>query len=212
VEYCLRLAGRGDAEAALVARDMLRLQRQLFDPAWGGVYQYSAEGDWAHPHFEKIMSIQADNLRVYALAEAQWPGWGYGAAANDVARFLRGFLRDPDGAFYTSQDADLVPGEHAADFFALDDGARRARGIPRVDRHAYSRENGWAISALCALYGATGDPSAIGRRRARGVLGGGQPFAAGWGVPARQRRRCRTLPWGHALDGERLPCALPGHR
>jgi len=161
VEYCLRLAGRGDAEAALVARDMLRLQRQLFDPAWGGVYQYSAEGDWAHPHFEKIMSIQADNLRVYALAEAQWPGWGYGAAANDVARFLRGFLRDTEGAFYTSQDADLVPGEHAADFFALDDGARRARGIPRVDRHVYSRENGWAISALCAFYGATGDSSAM---------------------------------------------------
>ena len=161
VEYCLRLAGRGDTEAALIARDMLRLQRQLFDPAWGGVYQYSAEGDWMHPHFEKIMSIQAENLRVYALAEAQWPGWGYGAAANDVVRFLRGFLRDPDGAFYTSQDADLVPGEHAADYFALDDGARRARGIPRVDRHSYSRENGWAISALCALHGATGDPSAL---------------------------------------------------
>ena len=29
------------AEAGAVARDMLRLQRQLFDPAWGGVYQLS---------------------------------------------------------------------------------------------------------------------------------------------------------------------------
>jgi uncharacterized protein YyaL (SSP411 family) len=161
VEFCLRAAAGGDAEAAAVARDMLRLQRQLLDPAWGGVYQYSAGGDWDHPHFEKIMAAQADNLRVYSLAAAQWPGWDYDAAARDVARYLRGFLEDPDGAFYTSQDADLVPGEHAADYFALDDRGRRARGVPRVDKHRYSRENGWAICGLCALSGAAGDPAPL---------------------------------------------------
>ncbi len=161
VEYCLRAASRGDAEADAIARDMLRLQGQLFDPAWGGVYQYSAAGDWVHPHFEKIMSVQADNLRAYSLAASLWPEWGYGVPARNVARFLRGFLRSPEGSFYTSQDADLVPGEHAADYFSLDDAGRRARGVPRVDRHRYSRENGWAISALCALAGATGDPSAL---------------------------------------------------
>jgi uncharacterized protein YyaL (SSP411 family) len=157
VEFCLRAAARGDADAATVARDMLRLQRQLLDPAWGGVYQYSAEGDWVHPHFEKIMAMQADNLRLYSLAAAQWPDGGYRAAAEPIDRYLRGFLRSPEGAFYTSQDADLVPGEHAAGFFALGDRERRARGIPRVDGHRYARENGWAISALCAYAGATGE-------------------------------------------------------
>jgi uncharacterized protein YyaL (SSP411 family) len=161
VEYCLRAAGRGDAEAALIARDMLRLQRQLFDPVWGGVYQYSAAGDWVHPHFEKIMSIQADNLRTYSLAAAQWPDWGYQAAAGEVERFLRGFLRGADGEFYTSQDADLVPGEHAAEYFSLGDAGRRSRGIPRIDTHAYARENGWAICALCSYSGATGDAAAL---------------------------------------------------
>ncbi len=34
-EYCLRAASRGDAEAAAIARDMLRLQGQIFDPVWG---------------------------------------------------------------------------------------------------------------------------------------------------------------------------------
>jgi hypothetical protein len=63
--------------------------------------------------------------------------------------------------FYTSQDADLVPGEHAADFFLLDDHGRRARGIPRVDMHRYARENGWAIAALCAFSGATGDAAPL---------------------------------------------------
>jgi uncharacterized protein YyaL (SSP411 family) len=161
VEYCLRAASRGDAEANAIARDMLRLQRQLIDPAWGGVYQYSAAGDWVHPHFEKIMSMQADSLRIYSLAASLWPDWGYQVPARDIARFLRGFLESPEGAFYTSQDADLVAGEHAAEYFSLDDRGRRARGIPRVDTHRYSRENGWAISALSALSGATGSKEAL---------------------------------------------------
>ncbi len=161
VEFCLRAAQRGDAEAAAVARDLLRLQRQIFDPVWGGVYQYSAAGDWVHPHFEKIMAIQADNLRIYALASEQWPEWGYQRAAGEVRRYLDGFLRDGDGAFYTSQDADLVPGEHSAEYFALADAGRRSRGVPRVDRHQYSRENGWAIASLCALSGATGDAAPL---------------------------------------------------
>jgi uncharacterized protein YyaL (SSP411 family) len=158
VEYCLRAASRGDAEANAVARDILRLQEQLIDPAWGGVYQYSAAGDWVHPHFEKIMAMQADNLRIYSLAAALWPDWGYQSAAGNIVRYLRGFLESPDGSYYTSQDADLVPGEHAAEYFSLDDAGRRARGIPRVDTHRYARENGWAISALAAYSGATGDP------------------------------------------------------
>lgn len=58
---------------------------------------------------------------------------------------------------YTSQDADLVPGEHSADYYALDDAGRRARGIPRIDPHVYARENGWVIVALCQLAAVTGD-------------------------------------------------------
>ena len=158
VEYCLRAASRGNAEANAIARDMLRLQQQLIDPAWGGVYQYSAAGDWVHPHFEKIMAMQADNLRIYSLAAALWPDWGYQSPAGSIAHYLGGFLQSPEGSFYTSQDADLVPGEHAAEYFSLDDAGRRARGIPRVDTHRYARENGWAISALVAYSGATGDP------------------------------------------------------
>jgi uncharacterized protein YyaL (SSP411 family) len=162
VEYCLRAAARGDREAEAVARDMLRLQRQIFDPVWGGVYQYSAGTDWVHPHFEKIMSVEADNLRVYSMAASLWPDWGYPRAAGEIARYLGAFLRGPEGAYFTSQDADLVQGEHSADYFALDDEGRRARGVPRVDTHRYSRENGWAISSLCAYSDSTGDPAPLG--------------------------------------------------
>ncbi len=59
------------------------------------------------------------------------------------------FLLASDGGLYTSQDADLVPGEHSDAYFKLGDNARRKKGIPRVDKHQYARENGWVIEALC---------------------------------------------------------------
>ena len=157
VEYALVQAQTGDDTARKMARQTLTAQLALLDPAWGGVYQYSTDGDWQHPHFEKIMSMQANNLRIYALAAMQWHDPADLHAALAIRRYLKDFLTSPNGAFYTSQDADLVDGQHAADYFALDDTARRRLGIPRVDTHIYSRENGWAIEAITTLYAATSD-------------------------------------------------------
>ncbi len=139
----------------------LAAQLQLLDPVWGGVYQYSTDGVWTKPHFEKIMSMQAENLRIYALAYGQWHDPGYLRAAQSVHQFLKTFLTSPDGAFYTSQDADVVEGQHSAEYFALDDKGRRKQGVPRVDTHVYARENGWAITALASLYGVTADPKTL---------------------------------------------------
>ncbi|MBX3737730.1 MAG: thioredoxin domain-containing protein [Candidatus Didemnitutus sp.] len=160
VEFALRAARQGDAEAGRRARATLDLQRQLLDPVWGGVYQYSVGGDWHEPHFEKLVQMQAENLRLYALAYARDGEPADRAMGEAILRYLRTFLRGPEGAFYVSQDADLVPGEHSADYFALDDAARRARGVPRVDRHLYARENGWVIAALAQWSAVTGDATA----------------------------------------------------
>jgi len=161
IEYCRAEAMRGDHDAERMARATLDAQRQLIDPIWGGVYQYSTDGDWKHPHFEKIMSIQAENLRTYAQSYVFWNEPSYLDTAKKIRRYLENFLKSPEEAFYTSQDADLVPGEHSADYFALSDAARRARGIPRIDKHIYARENGWASNALAVLYGVTGDENAL---------------------------------------------------
>ena len=161
VEYCMGEGISGDREFERMARETLDAQRQLIDPVWGGVYQYSTDGDWKHPHFEKIMQMQAENLRIYAQAYALWKEPSYLEAATKIREYLRNFLMSPHGAFYTSQDADLVQGEHSADYFALSDADRRKRGIPRIDQHIYARENGWAINALATLYGVTGDETAL---------------------------------------------------
>jgi len=160
VEFALRRGAQGDARAARMARDTIRLQRRLLDPAWGGMYQYSVGGGWDQPHFEKIMPMQAENLRLCALAYAQWGDPEDLRTAQAIHRYLENFLRGPDGAYYASQDADLVPGRESADYFSRDDAGRRALGVPRVDRHQYARENGWAIAGLAEFAAVAGDAEA----------------------------------------------------
>jgi uncharacterized protein YyaL (SSP411 family) len=157
VEYAMSRARGGDAEARRMAVGTLNAQLKLIDPVWGGVYQYSTDGDWNHAHFEKIMSMQAENMRIYSLAFEQFNNPLYLKAAKDIASYLNKFLLSPDGAFYTSQDADVVRGEHSGEYFRLNDAERRKRGLPRVDKHIYARENGWAINGLASLYAASGD-------------------------------------------------------
>ena len=162
VEYAMALARlKKDTRAEHMARQTLAEQLHLLDPAWGGVYQYSTDGDWNSPHFEKIMQMQAENLRVYSLAYAQWADPQNLHAAQEIRRYLGTFLASPSGAFYTSQDADLVDGKHSASYFAQNDAQRRKLGVPRVDKHIYARENGWAINGLVTLYAATGDRSTL---------------------------------------------------
>jgi uncharacterized protein len=166
VEYALRVAARGNAEYARRAADTLHNATALLDPVWGGMYQYSVGGHWSEPHFEKLVSIQATALRQYSLAYAQTQNPEDLSAAQSVHRYVTGFLTAPSaGVFYVSQDADLHDGEENEWYFKLSDKDRRAKGIPRVDKHVYARENGWMIAALCEYYAASGDASALAQAR-----------------------------------------------
>lgn len=162
VEWALSEADGGDLQAAARAQRSLDQARHLIDPVWGGVYQYSVGGVWTDPHFEKIMPMQADNLRIYALAYSRWHRPADLQSARQIAGYLRRFLRSPEGAYFVSQDADVVDSQdhESGDYFALSDAARRARGMPRIDRHIYARENGWAIQALADYAAWTGNATA----------------------------------------------------
>jgi uncharacterized protein len=162
-ELSMSQALRGDADAKRRVLQTLDAQLKIQDPVWGGFYQYSAGGTWDEPHFEKIMSTQADNLRVFAFAFLFSGNEKYLAASKNTADYIEKFLTSPEGAFYTSQDADLVPGQHSGDYFNLTDDKRRAKGIPRVDKNIYSRENGWVIQGLTALYAASGNEKYLSR-------------------------------------------------
>ena len=172
VAFASMLASRGDVLQGQRAQETLDAAQKILDPVWGGSYQYSTGGNWNEPHYEKLLFIQAQTLRTYARAYGQWHKPEYLAAAQNIHRYVHTFLTSPEGAFYVSQDADLVEGKHSAGFFALSDAKRRTLGIPRIDKHLYARENGWMISALCALYAVTGDAATLdeARRSADWVL------------------------------------------
>ena len=163
LEFALRAASEGDADAARYARTTLDAARGILDPVWGGFYQYSTGGGWQQPHFEKLMRIQAAYLRSYALAYGLWRDPKDLATAMSIITYVDQFLTSPEGAFRVSQDADLKPGEHAAEYFQLDDEGRRAEGIPRVDENLYARENGVMIEALLVLFEFTGDRTLLDR-------------------------------------------------
>jgi len=165
VEYAMYLAAHGDQQAEQRARDTLRQELKLIDPVWGGAYQYSVDGNWNEPHFEKLISVQAQVIHIYSAAYVQWHDPSYLRAAQSVHAYVKNFLMAPSGVFYVSQDADVIEGQPSADYFKLDDPARRRQGIPRVDKHIYARENGWMIAAVCELYKASGDPATLAEAR-----------------------------------------------
>jgi uncharacterized protein len=154
------------------ARTTLNENLLLIDPVWGGVYQYSDARNWRSPHFEKLMSFQADDLRLYALAYARWQDPRYLTAAKLLFAYIDRFLTAPDGGFYVSQDADISQAMTGHDFYGHDDAARRRLGMPKIDTHRYARESGWAIRALAKFYDVTGDKRALqsARNGARWVL------------------------------------------
>ena len=161
LDYALLRSRKGEGAYASMATQTLGAARALVDPVWGGVDQYSATVDWKTPHYEKIMAVQANYLRIYSEAYGLWHTPEYRDVARAIHGYLEAFLKSPAGAFYVSQDADLNADTDGGSYYALGGAARRRLGIPRVDTHVYARENGWVIRALTSYYDATGDEKAL---------------------------------------------------
>ena len=128
VELCLRAARLpGPEEKRDSARRMGR--RTLDAMAAGGIYdhivggfcRYSTDGRWLVPHFEKMLTDQALLARAYLHA---WQDGGrndYLVVAVETLEWVLRDLSTPEGALYSSFDADAggIEGAHAT--FSLDD-------------------------------------------------------------------------------------------
>ncbi len=103
-----RMTHAGDAEARNVLQVTLARMADggIHDQLGGGFCRYSVDAEWTIPHFEKMLYDNALLLPVYA---------GYARAASDapalavaqgIVDWLAREMRAPDGAFYSSLDAD----------------------------------------------------------------------------------------------------------
>ncbi len=129
----------------------------LSDTIWGGVYQYSTHYDWQHQHFEKLLTIQARYITMYTWYYQKFKDKKALDLAVLTANYVTEFLSKSAGEKYNSQDADVIPGQHSAEFFSLSDQERRTKGIPRIDKQVYASNNVRYAESLIYLWSVTDD-------------------------------------------------------
>ncbi len=78
----------------------------LYDQIGGGFFRYSVDGQWTIPHFEKMLYDNAALLSVYGDAYAATGEEMFARVASETADWVLRDMRDADGAFYATLDAD----------------------------------------------------------------------------------------------------------
>ena len=109
LEFCLREYARsGDADALHVA--VLTLEEMakggIFDHLGGGFSRYSVDAGWTIPHFEKMLYDNGPLLRLYADAWLVTKNARFEQTAAQTAVWVMREMQDPEGAYYSSLDAD----------------------------------------------------------------------------------------------------------
>ncbi len=85
------------------------------DHLGGGFHRYSVDERWRVPHFEKMLYDQAQ-LVIAGVECAQATGDAfYAAVVEDTLTYIARDLTHPAGGFYSAEDADSLPPEHAGD-------------------------------------------------------------------------------------------------
>jgi hypothetical protein len=81
------------------------------DHIGGGFHRYSVDGEWRVPHFEKMLYDQAQ-LTLAFLEASQLTGKAFFLdVALDTLRYVMREMTDPQGGFYSAEDADSIPPE-----------------------------------------------------------------------------------------------------
>ncbi len=83
------------------------------DQIGGGFHRYSVDADWRVPHFEKMLYDQAQLVLACVEAAQITHDPDFAGVATDTLEYVRRDLTHPDGGFFSAEDADSVPPEHA---------------------------------------------------------------------------------------------------
>jgi len=153
--FCLRESKlrRDDDASAVVHTSLVKMaQGGIFDQLGGGFCRYSVDAQWSIPHFEKMLYDNAALLALYADASRARDEPMFARVAHDIVDWLVRDMRSPDGAFYSSLDADsegsegkfyVWTREQARAALSDDEWAAMAPhygldGPPNFERHAWN--------------------------------------------------------------------------
>jgi len=105
-------------------------QGGIYDHLGGGFHRYSTDSFWLVPHFEKMLYDNALLSRLYLNAYQISGKPLYSSIAQETLDYVLREMKDPQGGFYSTQDADSE-GEEGKSFVWTPDEMEKAAG-PQV--------------------------------------------------------------------------------
>ena len=101
-------ARTGDDQALHVVRHTLDKMARggIYDHLGGGFARYSTDDRWLVPHFEKMLYDNALLASAYLEAYQLTHDADFGRVARETMDYVLGRMTDPEGAFYSTEDAD----------------------------------------------------------------------------------------------------------
>lgn len=147
---------RAAAASAVADRALAAMAAsELRDPVEGGFFRYATRTDWTVPHYERMLTDNAQLLDVAADALAVDP-----AIERGIAGFLIDVLQQPGGGFGAAQDSESwIDGARSeGGYYARDAASRAGLEAPAVDGKVVSGWNGLAIGALARTGVRSGEP------------------------------------------------------
>ncbi|MFE6736697.1 thioredoxin domain-containing protein [Microbacterium sp. NPDC057650] len=120
----------------------------------GGFFRYATQRDWTVPHYERMLT---DNAQLMDVALAA----GRVDVVRGIADFLLGVLRRDGGGFGAAQDSESwIDGQRdEGGYYQRPVASRVGLEPPAVDGKVLSGWNGLAIGALARAGAALGEPS-----------------------------------------------------
>ncbi|MEV7800623.1 DUF255 domain-containing protein [Microbacterium foliorum] len=144
--------------AASADRALAAMSASALRDADGGFFRYATQRDWTVPHYERMLTDNAQLLTIALDA-------GDETTARGVADFLVGTLRREGGGFGAAQDSESwIDGERSEGGYYLRPVSERA-GLeqPAVDGKVITGWNGLAIGALARAGARLGEPTWIAK-------------------------------------------------
>lgn len=109
LEFLLRQHYRNsNAEALEMIENTCRRMAEggMYDQLGGGFHRYSTDAHWLVPHFEKMLYDNALLSRLYLHVYQQTGDDFYRRIAEETLDYVLREMTDPNGGFYSTQDAD----------------------------------------------------------------------------------------------------------